>query len=252
MAGKSRLTTNTFTLHTAHPLQVFTMWAYAAASLLGSLSGLFSAAFAAAYAYAIKQGKAPDASTLLRAVIHPQCHFPTSEQRIVALVCALLLAVCYVWILGRHGWSGHTLALIFQVFLLCSLALIDIRTGLLPDALNLPLFFTGLFAALQPWAAISLTHALLGAFVGYGFLWLVTTLFSKIAKKEGMGRGDLKLAAALGACCGIDHILYVLLLASLAGTLFAIVHQRTVFAQGSYPFGPFLAGSGLFITLVHV
>ncbi|NYT76175.1 prepilin peptidase [Alcaligenaceae bacterium] len=227
------------------------MWAFAVASLLGGLSGLYSAALAAAYAKAIEQGKVANTATLLYSLAHPQFRFPTPTQRVAVLVCALVLAASHIWFLGRYGWSAHALALAFQASLLCSLALIDIRTGLLPDALNLPLFSAGLIVALQPSAATSVTHALLGAFVGYGFLWLVMGLFSKIAKTEGMGRGDLKLAAALGACCGIEHILYVLMLASLAGTLFAMCHQRTVFAKGSYPFGPFLAGAGLAVTLAH-
>lgn len=237
--------------HRSLTFKALAMWAFAAASLLGGLCGLLSAALAAAYAKAIKHGKAPDASTLLRSLVHPQLRFSTPDQRTAALLCGLLLAGSHAWFLGRHGWSGHTLALAFQVFLLCSLALIDIRTGLLPDALNLPLFFAGVFGALQPSAAVNLTHALLGAFVGYGFLWLIMAVFSKLAKKEAMGRGDLKLAAALGACCGINHILYVLLFASLAGTLFAMCHQRSVFAKGSYPFGPFLAGAGLAVTLLR-
>lgn len=227
------------------------MWAFAASSLLGALSGLLSAACAVSYDRVLRRKHTPDTATLLAALAPSRLRLSIHGTGVAGQLCALLLAGSYTWFVSRLGWSGHAFALALQAFLLCVLALVDTRTRLLPDALNLPLFFTGMTTALQSSSSVGPQGALLGALVGYGFLWLLSALFSHFKNTEGMGQGDIKLAGALGACCGVSGILHVLLLASFAGTLFAIIHQRTVFAKGSYPFGPFLAGAGLAVILAQ-
>ncbi|TEA80185.1 prepilin peptidase [Allopusillimonas ginsengisoli] len=216
----------------------------AMAALLGVLLGVWSARLAQAYEQALANGHPADAATLKQA-------FKASlrQSARAAAPSALILAAVLFWACLQHGWSLYFLALSFAAFVLCSLALIDWRTGLLPDALNYPLLAAGLLVAAWPTTHLVLYSAILGAALGFGFLWLLTWMFRLIRQVDGMGQGDFKLAAALGAWCGAYNLLIVLFLASLAGVLFSMWHQRTLRPTGAYPFGPFLAGAGLFVLL---
>nr|WP_310734570.1 A24 family peptidase [Azohydromonas caseinilytica] len=133
---------------------------------------------------------------------------------------------------------------------LLALALIDWDTTLLPDALTLPLLWAGLVAAALDWT-LPLPQALWGAVAGYGSLWSVYWLFKLATGKEGMGYGDFKLMAALGAWFGAWMIIPILLMASLLGAVVGIGMKLThSLRDGVYvPFGPFLAGAGLVVML---
>jgi leader peptidase (prepilin peptidase)/N-methyltransferase len=141
------------------------------------------------------------------------------------------------------------LALIAAV--LVALAGIDWDTTLLPDGLTLPLLWGGLVAA-----ALGLTTSLLsavwGAVAGYLSLWSVYWLFKLATGKEGMGYGDFKLLAALGAWLGASMVLPVVLGASIFGAVVGIAMKlNSSLREGRYvPFGPFLAGSGLAVLLL--
>ena len=140
-------------------------------------------------------------------------------------------------------WCGFAATLV-------SLAAIDWDTTLLPDNLTLPLLWAGLVSSLLGWT-IPLPDSLWGAVVGYLSLWSVYWLFKLTTGKEGMGFGDFKLLAALGAWLGLKMILPILLAASMIGAVVGLVMKfGGSLREGRYvPFGPFLAGAGLAVML---
>ena len=161
----------------------------------------------------------------------------------VELSTALLFAFC-VWRWGNTpvavAWCGFSAALLV-------LALIDWDTTLLPDDITLPLLWAGLIsAALQFNPAVTLADALWGAVAGYVSLWLVYWAFKLVTGKEGMGYGDFKLFAALGAWFGWSALVPIILMASVIGAVVGIVMKfSSGLREGGYvPFGPFLAAAG--------
>jgi len=163
------------------------------------------------------------------------------QYPLVELLTMLLLVVC-VWKFG-FGWRGFGAVVLTCV--LIALSGIDIRTQLLPDQLTLPLLWLGLIASLEN-LYITPKPALLGAIAGYASLWAVWWLFKQMTGKEGMGHGDFKLLAALGAWIGLSGILPTILLSSLVG---AIIGSVWLAMKGRdratpIPFGPYLAIAG--------
>lgn len=162
--------------------------------------------------------------------------------------------VVYQFGLGVQG----LLALVF-LWGLITLTMIDFDTQLLPDDITLPLLWLGLIAnAIGPGFVLSLGSqspsslhdAIYGAAIGYLFLWSVFWLFKIITKKEGMGYGDFKLLAALGAWMGWQSLLIIVLMSSLVGALYGIAGMLIQGRNKNQPFafGPFLAIAGI-ITL---
>lgn len=162
------------------------------------------------------------------------------------------LGTCALFITMGWRWEQAPIALLWcgWAAALLALALIDWDTLLLPDGLTLPLVWVGLGAAACGWT-IEPTQAIAGALVGWGSLWAVATGFRLLTGREGMGAGDFKLLAALGAWLGPMMLVPVVLLASLAGALVGLVMKgRGELREGRYvPFGPFLAGAGLAVSL---
>jgi leader peptidase (prepilin peptidase)/N-methyltransferase len=168
---------------------------------------------------------------------------------LVELGTALLFAALG-WRLGPQ-WT--TLLWCGTAAVLLALALIDWDTTVLPDALTLPLLWAGLVAAALGWLpGLSLELSLWGAVAGYGSLWAVYWLFKLATGKEGMGYGDFKLLAALGAWLGWKAILPVVLTASVIGAVVGLVMKATgSLREGRFvPFGPFLAGGGMAVMLI--
>ena len=135
---------------------------------------------------------------------------------------------------------------------LVALTVIDWDTTVLPDALTLPLAWAGLVAAALGWQpGLTLEQALWGAVVGYLSLWSIYWLFKLTTGKEGMGFGDFKLLAALGAWLGWKAILPIVLMASIIGALVGLGMKFSgSLREGRFvPFGPFLAGGGLVVML---
>ena len=162
---------------------------------------------------------------------------------LVELVTGALFFFC-VW-----RWGLSPTALIWCGFsaTLVALAMIDWDTTLLPDDLTLPLLWAGLIAAaLNLNIALSLSASFWGAIAGYLSLWLVYWAFKLITGKEGMGYGDFKLYAALGAWFGWQALVPMILMASVIGAVVGISLKFTAgLRDGGYiPFGPFLAGAG--------
>lgn len=161
---------------------------------------------------------------------------------LVEIVTAALFAWCvHRWGFTPQGWAwcGFSAALL-------TLALIDWDTTYLPDDINLPLLWAGLIATALGWTGLSLPQSLWGAIAGYLSLWSIYWLFKMVTGKEGMGYGDFKLFAALGAWFGWQALAPIILMASVIGAVIGIVMKlRSALREGGYiPFGPFLAGAG--------
>lgn len=159
------------------------------------------------------------------------------------LGCALMFALCAV----RFGLSAAALCWAGFCAALLALAWIDAQTTLLPDDITLPLLWAGLVAAALGWSGTPLIQALWGAVAGYLSLWLVYWGFKLITGKEGMGYGDFKLFAALGAWFGWPMLVPLILLASITGAAvgLGLKFGGHLQASGIIPFGPFLSGAGL-------
>ncbi len=165
---------------------------------------------------------------------------------LIELATAALFAAC-----GWHfGSASTTLLWCGFVATLVAAAAIDWDTTLLPDDLTLPLLWAGLVASALGWN-LQVADAVWGAVAGYLSLWSVYWLFKLTTGKEGMGYGDFKLLAALGAWLGAPMILPIVLGSSVIGAVVGIgMKVSGKLREGVYvPFGPFLAGAGLVVTL---
>ncbi len=162
---------------------------------------------------------------------------------LVELANAALFAWC-----GAHWGLGLAAAAwaAFCAGLLC-LALIDWDSTLLPDDIVLPLLWLGLLGANQHWTGVSLDSALWGAILGYLALWSIYWAFKLATGKEGMGYGDFKLLACLGAWFGWPALVPIVLMSSVIGALVGIGLKISggLREGGVMPFGPFLCGAGL-------
>ncbi|HEX4376845.1 MAG TPA: A24 family peptidase [Steroidobacteraceae bacterium] len=204
----------------------------------------------------------------------PQCRAPITALQNVPVISWLVLrrrcASCAARISPRYpaielltgvasavvawhtgfGWPAACAVVI--TWFLIALTFIDLDHQLLPDSLTLPLLWMGLLASLSGWDSpqqalpVDPASAILGAAAGYLSLWSIYHLFRLLTGKEGMGYGDFKLLAALGAWLGWRMLLPIVLLSACAGALIGILliitrrHQR----GNPMPFGPFLAIAG--------
>jgi len=162
---------------------------------------------------------------------------------LVEVFTALLFAACG-W---KFGAQPATLLWCAAVALMVALALIDLDTTYLPDDLTLPLIALGLLGAGLGWTGVTLEAAAWGAFAGYGGLCLLAFSYKKLRGVQGMGEGDFKLLAGLGALLGWQLLPSIVLLASAVGAAVGIGmivlggHKREV----PIPFGPYLVGGGI-------
>ncbi len=158
----------------------------------------------------------------------------------------LLNAAVFAWCGWRWGLTWTALAWCGFSAALLALAYIDWDTTLLPDDITLPLLWAGLCAAALGLIDTSLPSALWGAVIGYLSLWSVYWVFKLLTGKEGMGYGDFKLLAALGAWFGWQALISIILMASLIGAVIGLgIKAFGSLREGGYvPFGPFLAISG--------
>jgi leader peptidase (prepilin peptidase)/N-methyltransferase len=170
------------------------------------------------------------------------CRVPISWQYpAVELLTGIAFAVC-VWHFGPD--LKALLAMVFSAYLI-ALSGIDLRTTLLPDQMTYPLLWLGLLLSTIT-VFVDPVLALLGAAVGYLSLWSVYWVFKLLTGKEGMGRGDFKLLAALGAWCGIKGVLPIVLISAVLG---ALIGSAWLLLRGRdratpIPFGPYLALAG--------
>ena len=171
------------------------------------------------------------------------CGTPISPRYPVVELLTACFSVAVVW---KFGATWQALGGLVFVWALIALAFIDFDTSLLPDSLTLPLLWLGLIFNLAS-SFTTLPEAVIGAIAGYLILWAVFWLFKFATGKEGMGYGDFKLLAAIGAWLGWELLPVTLLLSSVVGALVGIAmivlvkHDRRI----PIPFGPYLAGGGL-------
>lgn len=169
-----------------------------------------------------------------------QAHISLRYPLIEALTGALSAVVAW-----HFGFSWVCLGALLLTWALVALTFIDVDEQLLPDSITLPLLWLGLFFNLFG-SFTTLQSAVIGALAGYLSLWLVFHAFRLITGKEGMGFGDFKLLAALGAWLGWEFLPVIILLSSLVGAVVGISlillrqHQRSQ----PIPFGPYLAAAG--------
>ncbi|BBB28928.1 prepilin peptidase [Neptunomonas japonica] len=157
----------------------------------------------------------------------------------------LLTAALSVIAMHQFGFNAYGLAAVLFTWCLISLTFIDVDHQLLPDRITLPLLWLGLLINTQNSFA-SLEAAVWGATLGYLSLWSVYWAFKLLTGKEGMGYGDFKLLAALGAWCGAAALPLIILLSSVAGVILAVMLMlfKRHEAQNPLPFGPYLAIAG--------
>jgi leader peptidase (prepilin peptidase) / N-methyltransferase len=160
-------------------------------------------------------------------------------------VIELLTGIASLLVAHRFGVSTQTVAALFFTWVLFALTLIDLKKQLLPDNMTLPLLWLGIFISFYE-VFTDLKSSVVGAMAGYLILWSVYQLFKLVTKKEGMGFGDFKLLAALGAWIGYSYLPQIILVSSVVGsvagiTMLIIGKTRQ---QQPIPFGPYLAVAG--------
>lgn len=171
------------------------------------------------------------------------CKTPISIRYPLVELLTGALSVILIWHFGS-GVLG--LASLLFTYLLIAMTFIDADTKYLPDVLTYPLLWCGLLLNLGG-AIVPLRDAVIGAVAGYLFFWLVSALFKWIRKTEGMGQGDFKLLAALGAWFGWKMLPLIVLVSSLFGAVVGIGLVILAKRGRNYaiPFGPYLAFAGM-------
>ncbi len=158
----------------------------------------------------------------------------------------LLTGLATLAVLAQFGFTATGLALCFFTWLLVAMTLIDFDTKLLPDQMTYPLLWLGLFTNAALGGIVDLQAAVIGAIAGYLFLWSIYWAFKLLTGKEGMGYGDFKLLAALGAWLGWQALPSVILIAAVVGLAYALGNMalKRQGREDTIPFGPFLAVAG--------
>jgi leader peptidase (prepilin peptidase)/N-methyltransferase len=206
----------------------------------------------------------------------PQCQTPLKVWHNIPLLS-------FAWLKGRCSFCNHAIGMLYPVielttgllWLFCSwhwglnvtgfcwagfatvllaLSVMDWQTTLLPDDLTLGLVWGGLMASALGWLSLPLSQSVWGAVFGYASLWAVATAFERITGKQGMGAGDFKLLAGLGAWLGPLALLPLVMLASLSGALVGLSLKFThrLRDDGYVPFGPFLAAAGCVVAIIGI
>lgn len=170
------------------------------------------------------------------------CSHPISIRYPIIEAVTGALSILTVWVLGFHITA---LVALFLLWALIALTMIDADTQLLPDSITLPLLWLGLIANSAS-LYVDLSDAVWGAVAGYLSLWCVYWLFKLVTGKEGMGYGDFKLLAALGAWMGWQFLPLIILLSSFVGAAIGIA-GIIIYGRDKnipMPFGPYLAIAG--------
>jgi leader peptidase (prepilin peptidase)/N-methyltransferase len=173
---------------------------------------------------------------------------------LVELLTAVLAGICAM----HFGFGWEALMAIGLTFALVAISMIDYDHQLIPDSIVIPLLWVGLAMSLfHPMAGadslfVSPVDSIIGAIAGYLSLWTVYQLFKLITGKEGMGYGDFKLLAALGAWLGWQSLHLIILLSAVVGAIFgiAMIVLRGRDRQLPIPFGPYLAAAG-WVTMLY-
>jgi leader peptidase (prepilin peptidase) / N-methyltransferase len=171
------------------------------------------------------------------------CRAPISPRYpLVELLAAAAAGYCAV----RFGFAAAAFAAMAYLWCLIAATFIDFDTQLLPDSITLPLLWLGLLVNI-PGTFVDLQSAVIGAAAGYLSLWTVYWAFRLLTGKEGMGFGDFKLLAAIGAWCGWQMLPLVILMSSIigAGVGIVLIVLSRLGRNVPIPFGPYLAAAGV-------
>lgn len=173
------------------------------------------------------------------------CQAPISVRYPLVELATAVLSAIVAW---RFGFTAQMASALLATWLLIALCMIDFDHQLLPDDITLPMMWIGLFLSLFDGTVLSVTpqQAIVGALSGYLILWLVFHAFKALTGKEGMGYGDFKLLAALGAWLGWQMLPLIILLSACVGALVGIglIVIRGRDRNIPMPFGPYLAAAG--------
>jgi leader peptidase (prepilin peptidase) / N-methyltransferase len=250
------------------PIMLDRQWRAQCADVLGEAAVETVAGVAEKFNLVVPRSACPSCKAPIRAthnipvlswlLLRGRCaHCGTAISARYPVVEALtgLLSALIAWKFG-FGWPAFA-ALVLTWFLI-ALTCIDLDTQLLPDSLTLPLLWIGL--ALSLWGPraggaavpVDLRSSVIGAIAGYVSLWSVYHLFRLLTGKEGMGYGDFKLFAALGAWLGWQMLLPIILIAAALGAIvgIAVLSIRGQHRSTPIAFGPFLAASGWLMLMV--
>lgn len=172
------------------------------------------------------------------------CHAPISARYIVVEVLAGLWAT-YAWA------TSYSMPIFIGMFiiglLLMVLAIIDFETLILPDDIVYPILWISLFMSLKGWGFVTIHESIYGAITGYMSLWLLAKGYELITKNEGMGYGDFKLYAALGAFLGVYALPLIMVVACAFTLILALIFRAG--RETPLPFGPGLCFSGILLII---
>lgn len=153
-------------------------------------------------------------------------------------------ALLSITVIITFGVTLPAIAALLLVWILITLAAIDFDTQYLPDKYTFPLMGLGLAVNSQSWF-VSPTESIWGLIIGYLCLWIVVKIFFLATKKQGMGQGDFKLLAALGAWFGPLMLPFIILLSSLLGSIIGVILMKQRGESRPFAFGPFIAIAGI-------
>jgi leader peptidase (prepilin peptidase)/N-methyltransferase len=178
-----------------------------------------------------------------------QCKAPFSSRYFFIECITTLLSLYIVY---QFGFSFNSLVLLLATYLLLCMTFIDFDEQILPDEFTQLFLWLGLLSTLHP-LFISPKDAIIGATAGYLFLYILTKVYYFVTKRQGMGHGDFKLAAGLGAFVGWQGMPFVIFISAILGTI--VGFWLILFKRGSrhtaIPFGPYLAIAGWVYLLFH-
>lgn len=178
-------------------------------------------------------------------VLRGRCSYCHTSIPLRYPLVELITCFASVYVAIHFGFGWQTLSALFFTWILIALTFIDLDFHLLPDQLTFALLGLGLFSSLYALFCTS-DEAILGAIVGYLIFAITQWLFHLVTGKLGMGEGDYKLLAALGAFLGWKSLPLIMLLASISGIIFSVIHMaiKREFKSVPLPFGPYLAFAG--------
>lgn len=169
------------------------------------------------------------------------------KKRISPIYTLIEVITCILTILtvSHFLMTWNMLAALIMTWVLIVLCFIDLRTQLLPDIITLTMLWLGLLFSLF-YVFVEPHQAIFGSILGYGILWITAQLYKIIRKKDGMGHGDMKMLAMLGAWFGAQMVLNSLILATLLALIAGLflLSLRKITAKRPIPFGPFIATAG--------
>jgi len=176
-----------------------------------------------------------------------KCKAPISVRYPIVEILTMLMFLLHLWV---FGWSALMAVRVVFATALIALFAIDLEHQLLPNAITLPGIVVGLIASLV--LPPGIVDAILGTLLGYGILWAIAAAYYRYSGQEGMGGGDLKMLAMIGAFLGWKQVLLTLVLASVGGSLMGllVIAIKRGGMKLALPFGTFLALGALAASLV--